>query len=241
MRYIGRLVLIAVLLGTLIAVPDVHAHRPESGSVEGITQIPDPSTSYAYYRELDVSEPVHVYRFEAQAGQFFHAGINIPQIKGLEDFGVTLALLGPGLPLITQDAFQLTIAEAYADHVTQSPGSLVADLGLGANGGLVLASETSADFYEPFTQTRYWGRQTAELNLPESGVYHLLVWNPEGKVGKYVLDTGTQEVFGPTDLFRFPVWWMSTRVFFEQTPQLVGALMVILAGVVGLVVYRRRR
>lgn len=241
MPYISRLVFVGVLLGTFIAVPDVYAHRPESGSAKGITEIPDPNTSFAYYRELDVSDPVHIYRFEAQAGQFFHAGINIPQIRGLEDFGVTLALLGPGLPPLAPAAFQLYDAEPHADRATQVPVSLMADLGLGANGGLVVESEKSKDFFEPFTQTRYWGRQMVELSLPESGTYHLLVWNQEGKAGKYVLDTGTQEVFGPLDLFRFPVWWVSTRIFFEQTPQLVGALMIILSGAVGLVVYRRRR
>ena len=65
---ISRGVLIVLLLGTFIVVPDVYAHRPESGRADGITEIPDPSTSYAYYRELDISEPVHIYRFEAQAG-----------------------------------------------------------------------------------------------------------------------------------------------------------------------------
>jgi hypothetical protein len=243
---IRRLWLTTVVIGMLIAVPNVHAHRPEPGNDVGVTVIPNPSTSFAYYREITAQGQTHIYQFHAEAGQFFHAGINIPQIKRLEDYGVTMALVGPGLAPIPEEQLSFYGGIEGHDHddvphsSVQPPPALMADIQVGAIGGLVLESEKGEDFYEPFTQTRYWGRQTVELDLPQSGTYHLLIWNPEGKLGKYVLDTGTEEVFGPDDMLRFPIWWLNTRVYFEQMPRILSLLMSLLAGMVGLVVYRRR-
>lgn len=241
------LMFVAVLLGLFVAVPDVYAHRPEPGSEDGVTVIPDPTTSYAYYREISTPQEVHVYQFQAEAGQFFHAGINVPQLEGLEAFGITMALLGPGLPPLSEREPHPHVSDDGHDHgagphnAVQVPEFLIADLDFDGHGGLVLESEKSKDFFEPFTQSRYWGRQTVELDLPESGTYYLLIWNPKGNTGKYVLDTGTEEVFGPADLFRFPVWWLNIRVYFGQAPQLIGALMLIFSGATGLVVFRRSR
>ena len=74
----------------------------------------------------------------------------------------------------------------------------------------------SEGYSEPFTQTEYWGRQELDIDLPESGEYTLLVWNPDGQPGKYVLDTGREEVFGLSDVLRMPVWWVRARLYFEQ-------------------------
>jgi hypothetical protein len=247
LTHMRTLILIALLAGAFVAVPDVHAHRPEPGSAVGVTLIPDPTTSYAYYRQLRAPDEIHVYQVEARAGQFFHAGINVPQIEGLEHYGVTLALLGPGLPPLAEDQLPFHhAADEHTDHDepshrdVQLPDSLLADLQSGASGGLVVASVASAAFYEPFTQTRYWGRQELDLDLPASGTYYLLVWNPDGASGKYVLDTGTKEVFGPTDLLRFPLWWLQTRIYFEQLPHIIGTLMLLFSGGLGFIVYRRR-
>jgi hypothetical protein len=225
-------------------VPTVSAHRPDEGNDIGVTLIPDATTSYAYYRQFDRSELVHVYAIEEQAGQFFHAGINIPQIKGLESYQVEFALLGPGLPplgvdLETSPETHLESELVGHDH-NQTSGNipLPADLKLDRLGGLIVESQESEDFFEPFTQTRYWGRQVLELNLPESGKYYLLVWNSAGDDGKYVLDTGTQEVFSPADILRFPVWWLNTRLYFEQGLGSISVASLLVFGILGIVVYR---
>ena len=66
----------------------------------------------------------------------------------------------------------------------------------------------------------------------------LLVWSPAGQAGKYVIDTGTQEVFGLTDLLRFPVWWLQVHYYFGHTPYLV---MLGMSGIATFVVLRIRR
>ncbi len=213
-----------LLLTTLLLLATTRsalAHRPGQGNGGGITVIPDPSTSFAYYRELATDDVVHVYRFEAEAGQFLHAGINIPQLEGLEDYGVSLALLGPGMPAL--DPADLP----YFDPRTRAGGPMILpawaqDIGLAGLTGIVADDVQGEPFFEPFTQTNYWGRQTLELDLPASGSYVLLVWNPDHETGKYVMDTGTQEVFGPVDLLRFPGWWLDTRIYFEQGPALAA-------------------
>ena len=229
-------------------VPIASAHRPDEGNEAGVTAIPNPNTSFAYYRQIDSASPIHLYSFDGQAGGFFHAGINIPQLARLEDYQVSLALLGPGLPQLDEsnesiESHSPTKAEPAAhEHETRSSIlPLPAGYNLEQLGGLVLDSSPGEDFFEPFTQTRYWGRQVLELDLPETGKYYLLVWNPEGKEGKYVLDTGTKEVFGPGDLLRFPLWWLNTRLYFEQGPSLIGVASLLIFGIVGIVVYRARK
>lgn len=209
MKKFNSFVLITVLLGLFFMVPAADAHRPEQGVENGLTEIPDSSTSFAYYRDFDSENTFHVYSIPGEAGKEFHAGINIPQLDGLQRYGVTLALFGPGLPDVNLPDID------FASFPATGLESQVAD---GSVGAVIAPSEVSKDFYEPFTQTNYWGRQSLDITFPADGEYYLLVWQPEGLPGKYVLDTGRAEVFGPGDLLRFPVWWWNTRAYFDQLP-----------------------
>ncbi len=236
-----RFIIVGLLTGLFLFVgSQARAHRPLSGSETGVTTIPSLSTSYAFYQQLATPGQVDVYAFEGRAGEFFHAGINIPRLARLEDYGVSLALVGPGLPAL--DPARLPrLSDGHADH-DHGPGPLPAGLTPNDLTGIVAPSQVGEPFYEPFTQTRYWGRQTLELDLPASGTYRLIIWQPAGQTGKYVLDTGYEEVFGPGDMLRFPIWWLNTRLYFEQGPVLlaIGGLLV-LAVVGGLVLARRRQ
>lgn len=209
------------LIAVLAVVPAVSAHRPLwDGNGAGVTEIPNLTTSFAVYRDLESVEQVDFYTFEAEAGDELYAGVNVPAVRGLEDYVVSVALVGPGLPEAAHDALPAERPE-----------------GLGA---LVFASQISEDFYEPFTQTNYWGRQRIEMDLPESGTYYLLVWNPDGRAGKYVLDVGREEVFGPGDLFRFPIWWVRVHAFFGHTPYMIGGLLSVIGVGAAMVMLRSR-
>ncbi|MCA9986377.1 MAG: hypothetical protein KDE59_18840 [Anaerolineales bacterium] len=236
--------LLLILICVLCFVEPAQAHRPAGANESGITTIPDPTTSYAYYEALEEAGLVDVYEVTGEAGQFFHAGINIPQIEGLESYGVTLALLGPGLPQLDGSSLPIVPHEHPEDlgtHLHDEDGSAWREeLALDNLHGIVAANEAGEDFFEPFTQTNYWGRQELELELPAAGTYYLLVWQPRGMAGKYVMDTGRAEVFGLGDLFRFPVWWVQTHLYFEHTGQLgLGAAILLL--LLALIVPRRRR
>ena len=211
------LAILLTLVMITLATPPASAHRPEDGSKTGITDIADPNISYAYYREFEQPSDFHLYRFEAQAGQFFHAGINIPQLPGLENYQVSLALIGPGLPAL--DAGALSTAAEHAVSELEQPESegighqpealtLPDEIDLAQLGGLVLPGQDNGQFFEAFTQTRYWTRQELDIDLPLEGVYYLVVWNPSAETGKYVLDSGTREAFAASDLLRMPGWWL---------------------------------
>lgn len=236
--------LMVFLLGLLLlAVPTgpASAHRPDSGNDEGITMIDDPDVSYAFYRAFDKPNQVHVYQFEGQKGRDFHAGINIPQIARLKHYGVTLALIGPGLPALDAETASTTfgfyqLPEAHLSHGENGAAShdshshapefsaftLPEEIDLSTSGAVVQASQHSGDFFEPFTMTSYWSKQEINLSLPESGTYYLVVWNHTGEPGKYVMDTGRLEVFGTADLFNFPVWLFQTHLYFENYLLLIG-------------------
>jgi hypothetical protein len=211
----------ALLVTSLFWVSGVSAHRPDWGAAGNQITIDNLQTSFAFYRGLTGSEDVDVYTINAHAGDHLHAGINIPAIAGLNQYTVTVAVTGPGLP----PANQGDLPAAYAD----------------VTGALVFHSKIGQDFFEPFTQTNYWGRQRIELNLPRSGVYHLLVWNPDGLPGKYVMDTGETEVFGPADVFNFPIWWYQVHTFFGEKPGLVLAVAAACLALAALIISLLKR
>ncbi len=215
MKINRSLILTTLILVLLIPVSSASAHYP-LWSDEDITAIDNLTTSFAYYRDLP-AEKIHIYTFEGKQGQNLHAGINIPAIKGLEDYSVTMALFGPDLP--------------EADH-DQLPPEHPEDLG-----ALIFTSEITSDFFESFTQTLYWGRQSIELRLPADGEYYLVIWQPEGTKGKYVFDSGRTEMFGFGDLFLFPVWWIRVHFFFGH-----GAYLLLGAAIIfGIILYFIKR
>lgn len=218
---------VIALLSTLVFASTASAHRPVFGEPGGTITLDEIQVSHAYYMEIESPGQVDTYVFQGQAGEHLHAGIVIPAIEGLEDFGVSMALLGPGLPAV--------------DATALPPGVKSSTDAAGQQQALICPTETNDDFFEPFTQTNYWKRQTLETDLPATGTYQLIIWSPEGQTGKYVLDVGTLEEFGIGDLLVFPVWWLQVHRFFGHTEYLAvgAALVAILVG--GLVVWLRRR
>ena len=219
MKSFRFLTLLVFMLSVLVPAASASAHQPIWGNGGGITSVPNLVTSYAYYRDLPVDE-VHVYTFEGKTGQELRAGMQIPAVKELEEYAVMMAIMGPGLPEASHD---------------QLPPEHPEDLG-----ALIVPSFKSGDFFEPFTQTLYWGRQSVELNLPADGTYYILVWQPEGVAGKYVMDTGYAEDFGVETIFLMPVWWVRVHLFFGHGAYLLaGAVVILVAG--GFFILRRQR
>ena len=212
------LILIVIALVSFIPISSASAHHPMWGD-EDTTVIENLTTSFAFYRNLP-ADKVHVYTFIGKQGQNLHAGINIPAVKGLEDYSVTMALFGPTLPEANHD---------------QLPPEHPEDLG-----ALIFPSEVSANFFEPFTQTLYWGRQSIEMTLPADGEYYLVIWQPEGLAGKYVMDSGHDEVFGFGDLFLFPIWWVQVHVFFGQGAYLLADAAIVLGFITFTIIKRRK-
>jgi hypothetical protein len=220
MRHIQRFIFGFLLLSLILPGAIVSAHKPIWGEENGIIEIPDLVTSYAFYRDLP-SDKVDAYYFEGKAGQQFNFGVQIPDLASLQNYEVTVVLFGPGLP--------------EADK-SQLPPDHPEDLG-----ALIFPSTSTEDFFEAFTQTNYLGRQKISTTLPADGDYYLIVWQPEGFAGKYVLDSGRAENFTPGDLFLFPIWWIQVRAYFGQGPALLAIASVILLAGITIVLRRRKK
>jgi len=218
MKHNRLLIFIVIAFVLLIPTSSASAHHPMWGD-EDTTVIENLTTSFAFYRNLP-ADKVHVYTFIGKQGQNLHAGINIPAVKGLENYSVTMALFGPSLP--------------QADH-DQLPPEHPEDLG-----ALTFPSKISADFFESFTQTLYWGRQSIEMTLPADGEYYLVIWQPDGLAGKYVMDSGHAEVFGFGDLFLFPIWWVKVHFFFGHGAYLLAGAAVIFGFIIFRIFKRRK-
>ncbi len=216
-RLIPSLGLLAILLA--FATP-VLAHRPMWGESLGPIEVDDISISYAYYQTLKADE-VDVFYFEGGKGENFHAGIQIPDVSKYKGYSVNIALFGPGLPTV----------EGEAQLPPEHPENL---------GALIVESKTDKDFFEPFTQTNYLGRQNIDITLPEDGLYYLVIWQPDGTAGKYVVDIGHKEKFGLLDLFLFPIWWLRVHWYFEHYVLVIISL-VLFIGAVGYLGYRSRK
>ncbi|MDH5506668.1 MAG: hypothetical protein OEZ02_05570 [Anaerolineae bacterium] len=238
-----KLFLFAALGLALLAITNqpAAAHKPDKGNQAGITIIPHASISYAYYRQFSSAGQVHIYQLDIAAGELIHAGINIPQLRGLENYGVDMALLGPGLPALPGLSAAPASDDPNHDHTAHPhnglPAAAIAALGDWIDqgyGGVLSANTLGEDFYEPFTQTNYWGRQVLELPAPQTGVYFLVVWQPQDRAGKYVLDVGYEEVFGLADMLIFPKWWLDAQLYFNRGAALAaGALALAGAALFG--------
>ncbi len=138
------------------------------------TELPDPQISWAIYGRLTDPSEIDFYRFEAQAGESLFIQMTIPVIAGLEEFEPSFALVGVGLP---------------SDEAA-SPTALLSDQGI-----VTVADDGSPPrlFYESFSGRQYWMRQEVRINAPQTGTYYVLVWHPQGEVGKYVLVVGDVE------------------------------------------------
>ena len=217
----NRLALSLSLLLILLAVATpVHAHRPMWGDSLGPVEIEDVSVSYAFYQKLNADE-IDVFYFEGRKGENLHAGIQIPDIAAYQNYSVNIALFGPGLPM--------------PEDETQLPPEHPEDLG-----GLTLTSQVTENYFEPFTQTNYLGRQALDMTLPADGQYYIIVWHPQGEAGKYVMDIGRKEQFGILDMFAFPIWWIRVHWYFEHY-LLVGILAAALLTVLSWILYSQVR
>ncbi len=72
------------------------------------------------------------------------------------------------------------------------------------------------NFFEPFTQTKYWEKQKMNIEDPLDGDYYVAVFDISGHADKYVLSIGKEEKWGIRDLFKLPVIWWNVRMFVEQ-------------------------
>jgi hypothetical protein len=171
---------IALALFVISALPAL-AHQPffeeQDTTAAAPWRIKNPTVSTVIYATLESPADVDYFAFNGKAGQRILLEITVPQIAGQEEFAPTMALVGPGLPPVTLPA-----------DVSRPAGS----------GVLVLPPPPGppSTFFEPFSRTSYWERQSQRVTLPKSGRFVVAVWHPQEQVGRYGFVIGEREVPG---------------------------------------------
>ena len=172
---VGLTLIVLLLFAT--ALP-ASAHRPYFEDKDIVAAAPwridDPTISTVVYATLDSQRDVDYYVFDGKKGQRILFEITIPQIEGQDDFAPTLALMGPGLPAGTLPSQVTQPSRTGAQVIAPSPGP-------------------ADSFYEPFSRTSYWERQSQRITLPAKGRYVVAVWHPQGELGRYGFVIGDKE------------------------------------------------
>lgn len=167
------------LIVALLAVAPASAHRPYFEEEDIVAakpwQFDDPTISTVVYAALQSASDVDYFTFAGRQGERILLEITIPQIEGQENFAPSLALLGPGLGSAA--------LPARVERPASPAGSLLIEPPPGP-------AET---FFEPFSRTSYWERQSQRVTLPADGRYTVAVWHPAGETGRYGFVIGDKE------------------------------------------------
>lgn len=183
------------LIAVLLAAAPASAHRPYFEEQDIVASAPwtikDPTISTVVYATLQSAADVDYYTFDGRQGERILLEMTIPQIEGQANFAPTIALLGPGL------------GQAVLPARVERPA--------GANGALVMAPPAGAaeTFFEPFSRTSYWERQSQRVALPADGRYTVAVWHPTGETGRYGFVIGDKERPGgdPAFMSKLRAYW----------------------------------
>src|SRR5205814_2596099 len=102
---------------------------------------------------------------------------------------------------------------------------------------------TRPEISDPATMTGAWQGQEYKAVYPKASPYYILIWDKQGRGGKYIMSVGTQDDFGLFDLIKFPYTWAKLNIWFGNWVNLL-VVLILLAAVVFAAVWfigRRRR
>ena len=206
-------VFFAAVLAVLTALAAGHSPLELNASQTAVGvayAIPEPLEARAAYAELGGNgDGVHYYFFNASAGEELFAELLVPALPECENSAPLLALIGPGLPV-----------------------QAVPHLNIPAGNGVAVFSYSGAlpgnKFFEAWTQSTYFKRQTFKVNAPATGTYYLAVAGKKGDCRKYVLIVGERERVTGWDLVTFPRHWLDVKLFFNDFVSVGAAWIVFL-------------
>lgn len=181
--------LAAVVLGALLlaalASHAAIAHKPileEQDTLDyaDAIEVPDPAVSWAVYGFIEATGDRDYYYFDLKDNMSVYTELLVPASRVYEDFRPSYAIIGPGV--MGRDAVPFDAGRDEGVLVVDSPGG---------------ARET---FHEPFTGITYYRGIRKHTPVSGPGRYYLVVFDPRGMRGDYVLAVGEKESFGVSDL-----------------------------------------
>jgi len=184
------LVLLARLGSSHRTIPEGTTCGLQFSTAEDPLVIPDPSISWATYRNVGCDGPVIYLSAELEESQPIAITIGVPEIERLAPLRPRALITGPGLPALTSEELALLPDEVAAPT--------------GANGGIILESPVNQStcehldsepmavsatvkddrchFYEPFGGSNSWVLIDYAGEAADAGEYTLATWipGPEG-------------------------------------------------------------
>jgi hypothetical protein len=171
--------ILGILMGTLLAVPNIQAHSPtmagDNESLATATVINDPTKSWAVYAELHEGGEAQYYKFDISAGQTIYAQLFISTDSAYGNFTPSLVLMGPGVQT----------NGTVPGYVEQPNGSTAL---------IIQGVQPPAATYEPFTPSSFIQLAEVRMAAPNSSTYYVAVFEPS-RGGHYGLAIGERESF----------------------------------------------
>ena len=99
------------------------------------------------------------------------------------------------------------------------------------------------EFYEPFGQVTYWERQELRTEIPNDGIYFIVVIDEKNQSGKYSLAVGTIEDFsGENMLTLLPKAWFDTKLFVNDyiSITIIFGILIALFSIPPFVIFKKR-
>ena len=188
------------ILFLLVSTQSVLAHKPvwsDKPAKDPNTAIAliDPNISQVVYRSLPAGPNQVWTTLNAHAKFKLYVQIGVPVIERLKNFRPNLAVIGPGLPKYD---LPFRIPSGY--------GATVIDTN----------SVEPRFFHEPFTGTDSWILESKTIELPQSGTFYVVAFDPKQSGGKLWIAAGQKEKFGLADLLNMGRTIKLVRAFHES-------------------------
>jgi hypothetical protein len=235
----NRVKLYAIVMGAVLLLLAFTAVSAEAGkprykyagqqsSFEKPIVVDNSTTAFSYYAEL-VSGESDIYQVYAIGGEPAQISLAAPKSDDLKGFTPSLALIGPGITTnVDTNTLPVSLPEGMGAIVLNYTGDLA----------------TRPEVSDPATMTGSWQGQEYKAVYPKAGPYYILIWDKQGRGGKYIMTVGTQDDFGLFDLIKFPYTWAKLNIWFGNWVNLLVAVLLLAAVVfaaVWLIGRRRRR
>ncbi len=191
------LILLLTMLCAVFAFEAALAHQPFFEDTDTTASTPmmvsDPEISTALFGTLERPGDVDFFAFSVSARQTVEIGMTIPQIEGQDRFAPYIGVVAAGLE---------------GDSTSGLPTDAL-PLVAGQEGAVLLEATDATIFFEPFSRTAYWQRQRRRITFPVQGEVKVVVWDPQGSVGRYTLVVGQREVRGGDPAFarKLKAYW----------------------------------
>lgn len=221
-----QILFLTIFVSMVFFLPSALGHKTifvdrNTSSYLDAVEINDVRVSNAIYDELPSGKYVRYFKFRLKPDEIIKVDVLVPKLEGYENFNVGLVLM----------------TEQVAKTFPRVPVNLISTEEISA---VDYESEERIVFYEPFTQTSYYQRQSFNLTTRNESEYYMAVFDRNAAGGKYVLAIGNDETFGPADLLLFPYNFSRVRIWYnDYAPALVFASLVIL--IAGFVLHKKTR